>query len=83
MIEATRYLAQRFCARTGVDVTLEEGAFFLLQKEVERALVRLLHLERVTVSVPCITQGQEGPLHLDDVLSREDIERLTSIGRGV
>ena len=83
-IEAvTHYLAERFYCRTGVNIMLEDESLGLLRKQVERSLVNLLHLPRVTVSVPCITQDENGPLHLDDVLTNEDVERLRTFLTGV
>ncbi|MEW6524713.1 MAG: Hsp70 family protein [Bacillota bacterium] len=77
-VRLARLLAQRFFARTGVDLTLDETAFALVVRTARQARARLETSALASVSLPFIVAGEKGPLHLDDILSRDDLDALTA-----
>ncbi len=71
-----RWLAGRFRERTGVELELDPRAYGLVLETAREVRERLRKTPLVAVSLPFLTRGEEGPLHLDDVVSRRDLERL-------
>ncbi|MFJ6760557.1 DUF6585 family protein [Streptomyces sp. NPDC091273] len=71
------WLATRFHAAHGVDLTRDDTAVRRLREAAERAKTDLSSSARTTVGVPFVAASDHGPLHLDEQLTREDLERLT------
>ncbi|HAI22138.1 MAG TPA: hypothetical protein DCM14_09645 [Clostridiales bacterium UBA8153] len=69
-------LSRRFLQRTGYDLTLDPAAFALVVQAAKTALPRLAAGKLASVTLPFIISGTAGPLHLDDVLSPDDLRAL-------
>lgn len=70
-------LATRFRAAHGVDLTRDGTALRRLREAAERAKTDLSSSTRTAVGVPFVAASEHGPLHLDEQLTREELERLT------
>jgi molecular chaperone DnaK len=71
------YVAEDFLARHGVDLRKDRMALQRLKEAAERAKIELSTLTSTTINLPFISQGPEGPLHLDFTLTRARFEELT------
>lgn len=71
-------LSRRFLQRTGYDLTLDPAAFALVVQAAKAALTRLQAGKLASVTLPFIITGEAGPLHLDDVLSPDDLRALVT-----
>jgi hypothetical protein len=48
-----------------------------LQEAAERAKIELSSAQETSINLPYITAGAEGPLHLDEKLTRAEFQRMT------
>lgn len=71
------HVAEDFLARHGVDLRKDRMALQRLKEAAERAKIELSTLTSTTINLPFISQGPEGPLHLDFTLTRARFEELT------
>ncbi|MFD9354057.1 DUF6585 family protein [Streptomyces sp. NPDC060031] len=71
-------LAARFRATHGVDLYGDEAAARRLREAAEQAKTDLSSASETTVSLPFIAGSADGPLHLEERLTRAEFERLTS-----
>ncbi|MFD9335111.1 DUF6585 family protein [Streptomyces sp. NPDC060028] len=71
-------LAARFRALHGVDLYGDEAAARRLREAAEQAKTDLSSASETTVSLPFIAASADGPLHLEERLTRVEFERLTS-----
>ncbi|MFB6849257.1 molecular chaperone DnaK [Streptomyces sp. NPDC056373] len=72
------YLIKRFKDRTGVDLAGDKMAVQRLREGAERAKIELSSSTETTINLPYITASAEGPLHLDEKLTRAQFQELTS-----
>ena len=72
------YLVSEFKKENGVDLTKDKMAMQRLKEIAEKAKKDLSGMTSTQVSAPFISQGADGPLHLDMTLTRAKFESLIS-----
>ncbi|ALS78914.1 molecular chaperone DnaK [Planococcus kocurii] len=72
------YLVQEFKKDNGVDLSKDKMATQRLKDAAEKAKKDLSGVSSTQVSLPFITAGAEGPLHLEVTMSRAKFDELTS-----
>lgn len=72
-----KYLCDAFKQQTGVDVSSDQVAYLRVKEAAEQAKKELSSMESTTVNLPFLTQGSSGPLHLEQVVTRDEFNRLT------
>ena len=71
------YLVKQFRNAYGVDLGRDKMASQRLREAAERAKIELSAATETTINLPYITASAEGPLHLDEKLTRAQFEQLT------
>ncbi|MFI0817205.1 molecular chaperone DnaK [Streptomyces sp. NPDC021098] len=72
------YLVKQFNNANGVDLSKDKMALQRLREAAEKAKIELSSSTETTINLPYITASAEGPLHLDEKLSRSQFQQLTS-----
>ncbi|MEU1574787.1 molecular chaperone DnaK [Streptomyces collinus] len=72
------YLIKRFKGQNGVDLARDKMAVQRLREGAERAKIELSSSTETTINLPYITASAEGPLHLDERLTRAQFQELTA-----
>ena len=62
----------------GIDLTKDKMATQRLREAAERAKIELSQSMQTTVNLPYLSVGPDGPLHLDEVLTRSQFEAMTA-----
>ena len=70
------YLVDEFKKENGVDLTKDKMAMQRLKEVAEKAKKDLSGMTSTQVSAPFISQGEDGPLHLDMTITRAKFEEL-------
>ena len=70
------YLVEQFKKENGVDLSKDKMAMQRLKEVAEKAKKDLSGMTSTQVSAPFISQGEDGPLHLDLTLTRAKFEDL-------
>lgn len=73
-----KYLVEGFKKDNGVDLSLDKMAVQRLKDAAEKAKKELSGVTSSTISLPFITMGVAGPLHLEKVLTRAKFDELTA-----
>ncbi|MDQ7993152.1 MAG: Hsp70 family protein, partial [Propionicimonas sp.] len=71
------WLVTQFKNAYGVDLSKDKMARQRLQEAAERAKIELSATQETSINLPYITAGAEGPLHLDERLTRAEFQRMT------
>ncbi|MFF1274770.1 molecular chaperone DnaK [Streptomyces marokkonensis] len=71
------YLAKRFKGHYGVDLAQDKMAVQRLREAAEKAKIELSSSTETSINLPYITASAEGPLHLDEKLTRAQFQELT------
>ncbi|MCT9933021.1 molecular chaperone DnaK [Planotetraspora sp. A-T 1434] len=71
------HLVKQFKNGYGVDLSKDKMAVQRLREAAERAKIELSAATETTINLPYITASAEGPLHLDDKLTRAQFQQLT------
>ncbi|MEU7245042.1 molecular chaperone DnaK [Streptomyces sparsogenes] len=71
------HLVTRFKGGYGVDLAKDKMALQRLREAAEKAKIELSAATETTINLPYITASAEGPLHLDEKLTRSQFEQLT------
>jgi len=71
------WLVTQFKNANGIDLSKDKMARQRLQEAAERAKIELSSAQEASINLPYITAGAEGPLHLDERLTRAEFQRLT------
>jgi len=71
-------LIKRFQNAHGVDLSKDKMALQRLREAAEKAKIELSAQSETTINLPYITASSEGPLHLDEKLTRAEFQRLTA-----
>jgi molecular chaperone DnaK len=71
------HLVERFKNGYGVDLSKDKMAVQRLREAAERAKIELSAATETTINLPYITASSEGPLHLDEKLTRAQFQQLT------
>jgi molecular chaperone DnaK len=72
------YLVKQFVNGHGVDLAKDKMALQRLREAAEKAKIELSSSQETTINLPYITASNEGPLHLDEKLTRSQFQQLTS-----
>ncbi|MFC6236288.1 molecular chaperone DnaK [Longivirga aurantiaca] len=73
-----QHLATQFKNAHGVDLTKDKMAMQRLREAAEKAKIELSSSMQTSINLPYITASAEGPLHLDETLTRAQFEKLTA-----
>jgi len=72
------WLVNSFRKDQGIDLSKDRQALQRLTEAAEKAKIELSSVVQTSINLPFITADQEGPKHLDYVLTRAKFEELTS-----
>ncbi|MCA9358657.1 molecular chaperone DnaK [Candidatus Kaiserbacteria bacterium] len=71
-----RFLIEEFKKASGVDLGKDKLALQRLDESAEKAKLELSSTTETDINIPFISQGSDGPLHLDIKLTRSKLEEL-------
>jgi molecular chaperone DnaK len=71
------WLVKTFKDSNGVDLSNDRMALQRLKEAAEKAKIELSQVAETTINLPFITATNEGPLHLEQKLTRGEFERMT------
>ncbi|EXU64827.1 molecular chaperone DnaK [Streptomyces sp. PRh5] len=71
------WLIEKFKNAHGVDLSKDKMALQRLREAAEKAKIELSSSSETQINLPYITASSEGPLHLDEKLTRAEFQRLT------
>ena len=72
------YIVSEFKKENGVDLSKDKMAMQRLKEVAEKAKKDLSGMTQTQISAPFISQGEDGPLHLDMTITRAKFEDLIS-----
>jgi molecular chaperone DnaK len=72
------FLVKQFHAGHGVDLSKDKMALQRLREAAEKAKIELSSSTETSINLPYITASAEGPLHLDEKLTRAQFQQLTA-----
>src|SRR5690348_2097178 len=72
------WLTQQFKAAHGIDLANDKMAAQRLKEAAEKAKIELSQVQQTQINLPFITATAEGPLHLDESLSRSKFQEMTA-----
>ena len=72
------WLVQQFKSAHGVDLAADRMAVQRLKEAAEKAKIELSQVQQTQINLPFITATAEGPLHLDESLSRAKFQEMTA-----
>jgi molecular chaperone DnaK len=71
------YLVKQFHSGHGVDLGKDKMALQRLREAAEKAKIELSSSTETNINLPYVTASAEGPLHLDEKLSRAQFQQLS------
>ncbi len=71
------YLVKEFKKETGVDLSKDKMAMQRVKDAAEKAKKDLSGVSKTSISLPYITVGSDGPVHLENSLTRAKFNELT------
>ncbi|MEO5899128.1 MAG: molecular chaperone DnaK [Ilumatobacteraceae bacterium] len=72
------WLVQQFKGAHGVDLANDRMAAQRLKEAAEKAKIELSQVQQTQINLPFITATADGPLHLDESLSRAKFQEMTA-----
>jgi len=72
------WLVQQFKAAHGVDLAADRMATQRLKEAAEKAKIELSQVQQTQINLPFITATADGPLHLDETLTRSKFQEMTA-----
>ena len=72
------WMVKEFKTKHGVDLAADRMATQRLKEAAEKAKIELSQVQTTQVNLPFITATAEGPLHLDETLSRAKFQEMTA-----
>ena len=72
------WLVQQFKAAHGVDLSTDSMAAQRLKEAAEKAKIELSQVQQTQINLPFITATADGPLHLDESLTRSKFQEMTA-----
>ncbi|MEN9504194.1 MAG: chaperone protein DnaK [Actinomycetota bacterium] len=72
------WLVKQFKSAHGVDLGADRMAAQRLKEAAEKAKIDLSQVQQTQINLPFITATPEGPLHLDETLTRAKFQELTA-----
>ncbi|MFM9133927.1 MAG: molecular chaperone DnaK [bacterium] len=76
--KVVEWLVTNFKNAHGVDLSKDKMAMQRLREAAEKAKIELSSSMQTSINLPYITASAEGPLHLEETLSRAQFEQMTS-----
>lgn len=73
-----QWLVERFKAANGIDIAKDKMAAQRLKEAAEKAKIELSQVQQTQINLPFITANENGPLHMDEVLTRSTFEEITN-----
>ena len=70
------YIVSEFKKENGIDLTKDKMAMQRVKDAAEKAKKDLSGMTQTEVSIPFISQGEDGPLHIDMTITRAKFEEL-------
>jgi len=71
------WLVKKFKDANGIDLSKDKMAMQRLKEAGEKAKMELSTTQSTSINLPFITASDQGPLHLEETLSRSEFERMT------
>jgi molecular chaperone DnaK len=71
------WLVKEFKNAHGIDLSKDRMAMQRLKESAEKAKIELSQVSEATINLPFISAGADGPLHMEQKLSRTEFERMT------
>jgi molecular chaperone DnaK len=72
------WLVQQFKGAHGVDLAADRMAAQRLKEAAEKAKIELSQVQQTQINLPFITATADGPLHLDESLTRAKFQEMTA-----
>ncbi|GHK05233.1 chaperone protein DnaK [Streptomyces sp. Y2F8-2] len=72
------HLVKQFKNAYGIDLSKDKMAVQRLREAAEKAKIELSSSSETTINLPYVTASSEGPLHLDEKLTRAQFQQLTA-----
>jgi molecular chaperone DnaK len=72
------WMVEQFKNKHGVDLAKDKMAAQRLKEAAEKAKIELSTLQETAINLPFVTATAEGPLHLEETLSRAKFQEITS-----
>ncbi|MCA1834017.1 MAG: molecular chaperone DnaK [Actinomycetota bacterium] len=72
------HLVTQFKNNNGVDLSQDRMALQRLKEAAEKAKIELSQANETTINLPFITATAQGPLHLEQKITRAEFERMTA-----
>ena len=72
------WLTQQFKSAHGIDLSQDRMAVQRLKEAAEKAKIELSQTQQTQINLPFITATAEGPLHLDEQLTRSKFQEMTA-----
>ena len=72
------WLTQLFKSAHGIDLAQDRMAVQRLKEAAEKAKIELSQTQQTQINLPFITATAEGPLHLDEQLTRSKFQEMTA-----
>src|SRR5690348_8370475 len=76
--EVINWLVTSFKNDNGVDLGADKMALQRLKEAAEKAKIELSQVQQTQINLPFISATSEGPLHLDESLSRSKFQEMTA-----
>ncbi len=71
------HLVKQFKNAHGVDLSADKMAMQRLREAAEKAKIELSSSNSTTINLPYVTASAEGPLHLDETITRAQFQQMT------
>ncbi|MFY9332036.1 MAG: molecular chaperone DnaK [Candidatus Nanopelagicales bacterium] len=75
--KVVEWMVTQFKNAHGIDLSKDKMAMQRLREAAEKAKIELSSSMQTSINLPYITAGADGPLHLDESLSRAQFEQMT------
>jgi len=72
------WLVQQFKSAHGIDLSNDKMASQRLKESAEKAKIELSQVQSTQINLPFITATPEGPLHMDETLTRSKFQEMTA-----
>jgi molecular chaperone DnaK len=72
------WMVNQFKAAQGIDLANDRMATQRLKEAAEKAKIELSQVQQTQINLPFITATPDGPLHLDETLSRAKFQEMTA-----
>src|SRR4029079_10532576 len=72
------WMVNQFKSAHGIDLAADKMAGQRLKEAAEKAKIELSQVQQTQINLPFITATPEGPLHLDETLSRAKFQEMTA-----